>query len=283
MNNKKPLVSIVIPGRMSGSSLQNCLPRIKNQTYTHIEVIVVDSNSTDNTKELVKAYGYHYYNFIPRVKKGQFDATHKRNFGAKKAKGKYIYYVDADMELPPDTVEKTVMAAEKEKYDAAIIPQDSYGTNIWAKAKWLERHCYFGDDSIEAPRFISKKAWDTVDGLDESLGAGGDDWDMTEKLKLNRFRIGRVNNVLVLNNEGNLSLKKLWRKRFMYGRDTLKYLQKRPGAAAKSYFPIRKAYLKNWKLFFKHPIISFAFIIMRSTELLGTLSGIGYSLIIEHV
>lgn len=49
-----PLVSIIIPTRNSAQFLGACLTSIINQTYKNIEMIVVDNNSTDKTKEIAK-------------------------------------------------------------------------------------------------------------------------------------------------------------------------------------------------------------------------------------
>jgi len=79
---------------------------------------------------------------------------------------------------------------------------------------------------------------------------------------------------LVLHNEGKLTLTKLFKKRYMYGREVVKYIEKRPKASFTSFFPIRKAYIKNWRMFVKSPIVSIAFIIMRTAEYTGGFLGI---------
>lgn len=275
MTNKK--VSIIIPTRNSDRFLENTLKSIKKQTYKDIEVLVVDGKSTDRTHEIAKKYKATILIYVPNVPQGTFDAPHKRNYGVKKAKGTYVYYVDADMELTPNVIKEAVSLSEKGA-DAVIVPEDSFGEGIWAQAKNLERRCYWGDDTIEAPRFFNKKVWLAVGGLDESLGGGGDDWDLHQKLKDKGYSIARTKS-LVMHNEGNLSLKALCRKRFMYGRDTFKYIQKRPAAGSKSYFPIRKAFLKNWKLFIRRPKDTGAFVIMRSAEYFSGFSGIVYTMI----
>jgi len=63
----------------------------------------------------------------------------------------------------------------------------------------------------------------------------------------------------------------------MYGLDSAKYIKKRPNEGIKSYFPIRKAYIANWKLFLSRPIDTIAFIIMRTVEYLAGFSGILYA------
>ncbi len=276
---KLPLVSIVIPGKNSGWLLEKCLSCIKKQTYKHIEIIIVDSGSKDQTASLAKKYHCKLYNYYPHVQKGLFDAPHKRNYGAKKAKGKYIYYVDADMELTPRVVTEAVNACIK--YDAVIIREDSFGEGIWARAKNLERRCYWGDDTVEAPRFVKRSIWNKLGGLDELLGGGGDDWDFYQKLVENGYQVGRIK-AIVMHNEGKLNISKLFRKRFMYGRDALKYIVKRPMIASRSYFPIRPAYLRNWRLFLGRPHDTIFFLIMRFIEYSGSGLGIIYSFIANY-
>lgn len=275
MNN--PLVSIVIPTKNSGQFLENCLKSIKAQSYKNIEVIIVDGNSTDSTIEIAKKYHTKVFQHSPKVKTGTFDAPHKRNFGIGKAKGEYVYYVDADMELSKNLLSEATNLC-KLGADAVIIKEDSFGTGIWAKAKNLERRCYWGDDTVEAPRFFKKDVWTNLGGLDENLGGGGDDWDLYQKFLEKEHTVARTKN-LVKHNEGNLKLNKLIKKRFMYGRDSFRYVSKRPIAGTKSYFPIRKAYLRNWKLFVKRPSDAIVFIIMRSAEYFAGFSGVLYSLI----
>jgi glycosyltransferase involved in cell wall biosynthesis len=274
MNN---IVSIIIPTRNSDRFLENTLKSIKKQTYKYIETIIVDGKSTDKTLEIAKKYNITVLIYVPKVPKGTFDAPHKRNYGVRKSKGTYVYYVDADMELEPNVIKEAVSLTDAGG-DAIIIPEDSFGEGIWAQAKNLERRCYWGDDTIEAPRFFVKKVWQELGGLDESLGGGGDDWDLHQKVKDKGYQVARTKS-MVMHNEGKLSLKALCRKRFMYGRDTFKYIQKRPKSGSASYFPVRKAFLKNWKLFLKRPKDSGAFLIMRSAEYFSGFSGIVYSVI----
>src|SRR5258708_4064654 len=157
-----PTVSIIIPAKNAASLLEECLLSIQKQTYKQIEVIIVDSGSKDATKQIATKYHARFYNYFPNVKKGLFDAPHKRNYGARKAKGEFICYLDSDMRPTPNVIKDAVSASKK--YDAIIIPEDSYGEGIWARAKNLERLCYRGDDTIEAPRFVKKKVWDALGG-----------------------------------------------------------------------------------------------------------------------
>jgi glycosyltransferase involved in cell wall biosynthesis len=166
------LVSIVIPTKNSAFFLRECLRHIRLQSYSKIEIIIVDGGSTDNVKELANEYKCKIYTYNPRVEKGIFDAPHKRNYGMEKAKGDYVYWLDADMELSKNLIKEAVGLCEKGA-DAVILPEDSFGVGVWAQAKQLERRCYWGDDTVESPRFFKKTAWVSIGGFDLSLGAGG--------------------------------------------------------------------------------------------------------------
>ena len=271
------LVSIVIATKNSGKFLDNCLRSIKNQSYKPIEVVIVDGKSRDNTREIAKRYGCRMYTFVPQVKKGSFDASYKRNYGATKARGAYIYWVDADMELPKGLVQEAVTLCLR-GVSAVILPEDSFGEGIWIRAKNLERRCYWGDETVECPRFFSRSAWDSIGGLDESLGAGGDDLDLYQKVLERGYTVARTRSI-VMHNEGNLTLRTLFKKHFMYGRDIMRYFYKRPKASIVSYFPIRKGYVRNIPLFLSRPFDTVLFLIMRPTEYVAGLLGLLYSFI----
>jgi len=270
-------VSIIIPTKNSGNDLVKCLSSIRKQIYPNIEIIIVDSNSRDLTAEIARRYSARLFIFTSsKTKKNLFDAPDKRNFGVLKSHGKYVYIMDADMELPAGIISEAVELCEKDGYDALIFPEDSEGEGIWAKAKQLERRCYWGDDTVEAPRFIRKTSWDNVGGLDTSIGGGGDDWDLYQKLKENGYKVGRTKNI-VINHEGRINLIGLCRKRFRYGRESVNYVIKRPRAGFSSYFPIRMAFIRHWKDFMRQPLTSILFIIMRFMEYSAGFAGIIYS------
>lgn len=276
----KPVVSIVIPTKNSAQFLENCLKSIRKQSCSYIEIIIVDGGSTDKTIFLAKKYKCKIYRYVPKVLKGLFDASYKRNYGINKAKGYYVYWLDADMELPKKIIAEAISVCQTGK-DAVILPEDSFGEGIWARAKQLERRFYWGDNTKECPRFFKHSVWNAIDGFDETLGAGGDDLDLFKKLEEHGYSIGRTKEI-IMHNEGDLKLSKLFKKHFMYGRDTIKYFYKRPKASIISYFPIRMAYIRNFKLFINHPIDTLFFIIMRSTEYFAGLLGLLYSFVAKN-
>lgn len=276
MNN---LASIIIPTKNSSQFLDNCLKRIRQQTHKQIEIIIVDGRSTDISiiTKLAEKYRCKIFTYLPRVKKGLFDATKKRNYGARKAKGKFIYHLDADMELTEHVIREAVALCEGGA-DAVIVTEDSFGEGIWAGAKNLERRFFWGDDTVESPRFFKKIVWDALGGYDENIAGGGDDRDIYQKMRSSGYKVARTKN-FVMHNEGTLHLTDLWKKQFMYKREVLKYLQKRPLMGLISYFPIRKSHITNWKMFASRPKDALLFIIMKTVESIAGISGILYSLV----
>lgn len=267
-----PLVSIIIPTKNSAQFLETTLKSIAHQRYRPIEIIIVDSKSTDIMPSLAVKYHAKVVQLPVDCPDNTFDAPFKRNYGVKLAKGKYIYCVDADMELSFGLIYEAVRLFKK-GFDALIVPEDSFGEGIWARAKQLQRRCYWGDDLIESPRFFRKSAWNAVGGVDETLVSGRDDGDLHQKLLEQKFRVGRTKGI-VLHNEGRLTLRKQFLKKIMYGRDVISYIKKRPLTGILSYSPIRLGYFKNWRLFLQRPNDLLAFFILKTVEDFGGIVGI---------
>ena len=85
-------VSIIIPTLNSASTILPTLNCIINQTFKNWEIIVVDSNSRDNTRNLIlsKKKKIKFYN----CKQKKLSLV--RLFGIEKAKGRYIAFCDSD-------------------------------------------------------------------------------------------------------------------------------------------------------------------------------------------
>ncbi len=93
--NKSDLISVIIPVYNSSERLDICVNSILNQSYSNLEIVLVDDGSTDNSLEIINSYvkkdsrvkGYHKNN-------GGVSST--RNYGLKVANGKFISFIDSD-------------------------------------------------------------------------------------------------------------------------------------------------------------------------------------------
>jgi len=101
------------------------------------EVIVIDDYSTDRTKELVKHLGASVFPYASE------SFAKKRNLGLKKAKGKWILYLDADERVSPElksAIEK-VLERKKDIYSAYRVQRKNFylGNHEWPTVEKLER------------------------------------------------------------------------------------------------------------------------------------------------
>lgn len=277
--NKAPLVSVVIPTLNAQQLIGNCLRSIAAQTYGHIEIIVVDGHSHDGTATIARQHTPHVYIYGPDQSKGRvYGGPYQRNYGAERARGKYIYLVDADMEPTPRVIEAAVEKLETTGADALIIPEEYHGTTFWAKCKWLEKRCYRGDDLMEAPRIISARAWQAIGGVDATLG-GVEDREMFRKLKEQGWRVERIKEI-VMNNEGRLTLLGSWKKKYLYGKSALKYWQREtPRSFYQQFTLLKGAYLRNWRFLFSHPVLLVGLLLLRIGEYVAAGLGILTSMI----
>lgn len=119
------IVSVIITTKNEEKNIANCLKSILHQTYPcdKIEIIVVDNNSTDKTKEIALS-------FFPSLDKEgpgvvgnpsiQFytkgpECSAQRNFGVNKSRGGYFLYLDADMILSPGVIKECVEKTQNSK------------------------------------------------------------------------------------------------------------------------------------------------------------------------
>ena len=273
------LVSVVMPTFNCEHLIKDCLESVKNKTYRPLEIIVADSFSTDNTPKIAKKYGK-VYSFGRDPKQIRiFGAPYQRNFAASKAKGEYIYWIDSDMRLTPGLIEACIKALETQKADAVIVPEVSYGESFWAECRALEKACYNKSPRsyTDTARFIRKKVWDKLGGLDPTLG-GADDYDFQNRLDAGGYKTVKVKNH-VMHYEGKLSLKKQLTKKFVYGKTALGYIKKykhKKEYLNKQYFLIRPDFIQNFDLLIKDPIHAAGMITMKFLEYTAGFAGLVY-------
>jgi glycosyltransferase involved in cell wall biosynthesis len=93
------LVSIIIATFNAGNTLQNCLDSIFQQTYPHIEIIIIDGLSSDDTIEIIKKNENKISFWLSEKDSGVYDAMNKSlNY----AKGDRIFFLGADDALLPE-------------------------------------------------------------------------------------------------------------------------------------------------------------------------------------
>lgn len=271
---RKVLVSIIIPAFNEEKNIGKCLESVAGQNFKNIEVVLVDDYSEDNTSSVAqkKSKELKINLEILSIDKHQ-ERSVARNLGAKKAKGSFLIFIDADMILRKDVIGRCIEKISTESgLGGIIIPEESFGVGFWSKSRALEKKCYQGDDSIEASRFFKKNAFWEMGGWDEEM-ISGEDWDLTRRLR-EKYKVARVN-TKILHNEGKLTLWKVAKKKFYYASKSRAYLKKYPLKITDLvFFIFRPAYLRNWKLFLSDPIHGVGMFFLKAIEMFA--GGLGY-------
>lgn len=91
----KPLLSVIVPFHNAESYLPECIDSIRNQTYTNLEIILVDNASTDNSGSICDIYRKRDHR-IKVIYEGIRGAVAARKAGIREAVGEYSTYVDSD-------------------------------------------------------------------------------------------------------------------------------------------------------------------------------------------
>lgn len=112
------LVSVLIPVYNSDKYLERCFNSISNQTYRHLEIIIVDDGSTDNSSSVCdefckkdsRAVVYHNENH---------GISFTRNFALDHAKGEYIFWIDSDDYVSHNAVE--VLLNYSKEFDSDYV------------------------------------------------------------------------------------------------------------------------------------------------------------------
>ena len=110
------LVSILLPCYNVESLLSQCLESLIYQTHRHLQIVLIDDGSTDNTWQIMQEYA---------AKDSRIEIYHQENQGVaitrnhllKKVKGEYVLFVDSDDWVELDMVEFLVRQIEQEQAD----------------------------------------------------------------------------------------------------------------------------------------------------------------------
>ena len=145
-------LSIIIPVFNVEDYLSECLDSILGQKYKSLEIILIDNNSTDNSYKICEKYAKK----CPEIKLFKYEkwgAAAVRNFGVKKAKGKYLWFIDSDDFIEKNSIKKLIDTAEKNKSDTVVmsvrrIYEDGRKNILTAvnttKPDWQKRYIMYG-------------------------------------------------------------------------------------------------------------------------------------------
>lgn len=270
MHKQNALVSIIITTKNEEKNIKRLLTSLTEDTYPNKEILLIDNHSTDNTLAIAKKHPVSIFTFGP-------ERSAQRNFGAKKAKGEYLLFLDADMEVSSHVVSACVAKIQSNKQIGGIvIPEISIGKSYWEKVKAFERSFYNekGDAITDAARFFPKKIFEQVGGYDKTI-TGPEDWDLSETIRKKGYIIERIT-AQIYHHEYVPSLSALVKKKYYYGLRAHTYMGKHNvsvGSAKTLYF-LRPVFYQQWRKYIQHPLLFLGMVYMLTLELCG--GGMGY-------
>ena len=141
------MVSVIIPVYNVEKYLQQCIDSVRNQTYSDLEIIVVDDGSTDNSGCICDRYATTDERIIV-IHKENGGLSEARNTGLSIARGEYVYYLDSDDYLRENAIEILVERASQERadfvfFDCETIYEDFEDSEY--REEFFKKHTYDTD------------------------------------------------------------------------------------------------------------------------------------------
>ena len=180
-----PKVSVYIPAYNAVEYIEEAIESALNQTYTDLEVVVVNDGSTDSTGELLDSmFGNHPRVTIIHQENGGISSA--SNTAIRNCKGEYILQLDSDDALLPEAAE--MLVAVLDKNDVGFVYGDAYLTDsegiAYGRAySWsmYDRYKLLEGMMIHHPRMFRKRDFNRVSGFDTNL-SNAVDYDIYLKL-----------------------------------------------------------------------------------------------------
>ncbi|PFF35240.1 beta-1,3-N-acetylglucosaminyltransferase [Bacillus cereus] len=118
MMKQNHLVSVVIPLYNAEKYIEETMESILNQTYKHIEIVIVNDGSKDQSASIVKSLEQKYPGQIKYVPQENQGVSVARNTGIENASGEYVAFLDSDDLWHPTKIEKQVESMHKNNMNA---------------------------------------------------------------------------------------------------------------------------------------------------------------------
>ena len=186
-------VTFYIPAFNAQNTIELCINSVINQTYPVDEIIIINDNSKDNTKEILSKF-----NDLKIINNKQnLGLGYNRNLGIQNSSNEIIASIDSDVELDKKWLENIIVSLKTnnvvmcggnmvEKYTNNKVNawREKYYNQSWGKTDILNPPFIYGCNTI-----LLKNYWKKTKGYDENLKTNGEDIDLCKQLK----SIGNIN------------------------------------------------------------------------------------------
>ena len=277
--------SLIIPTFNSSADLERLLSSLVDIKYelNQVEILVIDDGSCDDTEKVVRSYACRFkmLNYYFQKNKGPAAA---RNFGAKKARGEYLVFIDDDCLMPKGCLEgiknfyklninydgvgvKTVNSSRSifsefnQRLGDYLIESSHVSGNTYA---YVSSRCYS----------FSKRSYWAINGHDEGfIWPAAEDRDFCLQLKKKNFLLGYFQDIAVINTD-HLRLSGFIKQNFLYRLGAGLLIQKNTDISSARMLRYKDMIFKicEDKSFLKRLIFFFTFCLAQICTLAGLIS-----------
>ena len=156
------LISVIVPIYNVVNYLDKCIESILNQTYSELEIILVNDGSTDSSLEKCNNFQKKDCR-IKVLNKKNGGLSDARNYGIYNSQGKYLAFIDSDDYIEKDMIEKLYCAIKKTEADMAICGFfESYSNQIQKKGIVDQCKVFSTEEAIKNITDLYPMAWNKL-------------------------------------------------------------------------------------------------------------------------
>lgn len=215
--NTKPTVTVLVLSRNVERYINRCLKSIFSMNYKNIEVILIDSHSSDNTCSIAEKFP------VKIIKLDKPSIPKAYNAGVHTANGNYIFIINGDSMVSKTFLKKAVNILDTNTRIAIVsgtrkqLITDNIVTSLY-QFRFL-RHDKLGDiSSIGGNYLFDKKNYKHyIRTLDENLVANEEKL-ISKCFKKAGLKIIRIREIVMIHMEDNISINAYWKKHLWYAK-----------------------------------------------------------------
>lgn len=207
-------VSIIIPAFNAQATIADALSSLLKQSFKDWGAIIVDDGSRDRTQEIIHSFVRKYPTKFSYFYQKNHGPAKARNLGLKKAKGRYLGFLDADDIYLPRRLEIMVKTLEKNNFDWVTTDAFIWNPQTGRKKRYYQKFLLppkFNLNNLLRNNFIfglpliKRKIYEKVGNLDERLD-GVEDYDYWLRIFYAGFKLKIIKEPLVLYRQNKHSL-----------------------------------------------------------------------------
>lgn len=152
---KEDLISIIVPIYNVENYVNKCIQSLVSQTYSHLEILLIDDGSTDHSGEICEKWAKQDRR-IQVLHQKNSGPSKARNVGLQMAKGKWISFVDSDDYVAPQYIEKLYQLVDVNTKVVRIMVNSKYNEIKAGSKEFLQIFENTGEWNTATSQLIEK-------------------------------------------------------------------------------------------------------------------------------